>query len=1202
VEKRYTVLVVDDEPAHLELIRRAFESAGTGAVVKTAGTMREYGELSASGPVDIALIDLKLPDGSALNALISPPEDGPFPILIMTAHGDEKKAVAAMKAGALEFIVKSPEAFAGIPLAAERCLKHWGLLQQRKRAKKEARTYLELVSTIIVAIGADAKVSMINPEGCRLLGMREEEVVGKDWFENFLPERIRADVRRAFTQLMAGGPEGPRGFENLVATKNGDERVILWNNTILKDPAGRITGTLSSGQDITERKRAEEARRESESRFQSLVEQSPEAIFVQAEGRFLYLNPAACGIFRAARPEDLIGQGFMERIAPEYHAAIQDRIRLQRETGKPAPLMEQEYLRLDGSRVPVETTAVHVQFQGQDAHLVFVHDLTERKRNEEKIDHLNLVLRAIRNVAQLIIHQKDPRKLITEAAKLLVEQRGYTHAMIILTDAAGQPREHAAAGFGGEFEAVAEGLRRGVLPPCCAEAAAHQRFFRIEDHARTCGSCPAAAACSRGPSLCLPLRSKDALLGCMSVGFDPGVEVTAEEQSLFIEVGGDLAFALSSIAQAQAVQRTEASLRESETRYRAFFEQARDSILVLELLPDGLPIIRDANDAALRMRGYSREELIGQPITFLDAEVPNATWADERRRKLESADGSTFLMHHRRKDGTIFPAEASVIAMDIGGKRFAIDITRDMTERKKAEEALRSSEEEFRRLAESMPQIVWVTRPDGWNIFFNQQWMDYTGLTIEESMGHGWNKPFHPDDRQRAWDAWKKATAEVCEYALECRLRRADGAYRWWLVRGAPVKDAAGVIVKWYGTCTDIHDLKMAEIERENMRAQLRQSQRMEVVGRLAGGVAHDFNNLLTAILGNCTFLLADIPQDDPRRADVEEIRKAGERAANLTRQLLAFSRKQVLQPRVLDMNSVLTDMEKLLRRLIGEDIELRISRAEGLAPVKADPGQMEQIVMNLAVNARDAMRKGGRLSIATGNLDLPKPRSLAHDAQVPPGRYMLMKVSDTGEGMDAQVLEHIFEPFFTTKETGKGTGLGLATVYGIVKQSGGFIDVRSEPGQGAAFSIFLPAASGAGPEGGQAEEGEVVEKKKRRGQKGSGTILLVEDDEVVRRIALRILAEAGYIVIEAKSGQEALAHLDEHFDLVLTDIVLADIPGVEVAARLKSARPSVRVVFTSGYADNPDIRDILAKPENRFLQKPFTAQALRDMVSEALG
>ncbi len=387
--------------------------------------------------------------------------------------------------------------------------------------------------------------------------------------------------------------------------------------------------------------------------------------------------------------------------------------------------------------------------------------------------------------------------------------------------------------------------------------------------------------------------------------------------------------------------------------------------------------------------------------------------------------------------------------------------------------------------------------------------------------------------------------------------------------------------------------------ELSQLQDQLRQAQKMEAVGRLAGGIAHDFNNLLTAITGYGDLLMASLAPDDPRRADVEQIRKATDRAATLTKQLLAFGRRQVLQPRVLDLNAVVADMEKMLRRLIGEDIELVTVPGPGLWRVKADPGQLEQVLMNLAVNARDAMPHGGRLIIETANVELDEAYARRHVA-VRPGPYVLLAVSDTGCGMDAETLGHVFEPFFTTKEPGKGTGLGLATVYGIVKQSGGNIWVYSEPGRGTTFKIYLPrvdapleaagaaaaAASAAGPAGGRE------------------TLLLVEDDDGVRVLAREVLRRKGYRVLEARDGREALRRSETHdgpIALVVTDLVMPGLGGREVFARLAVRRPDLRVLYTSGYTDAAIFRQSVFEPGTAFISKPFTPDALARRVREVL-
>ena len=384
--------------------------------------------------------------------------------------------------------------------------------------------------------------------------------------------------------------------------------------------------------------------------------------------------------------------------------------------------------------------------------------------------------------------------------------------------------------------------------------------------------------------------------------------------------------------------------------------------------------------------------------------------------------------------------------------------------------------------------------------------------------------------------------------------------------------------------------------ERAALEEQLRQSQKMEAIGRLAGGVAHDFNNLLTIVSGYSELLLERLDQEDPMRPHIEEIKKAGDRAASLTRQLLAFSRKQVMAPQVVDLNRVVAGMNRMLQRLIGEDVELVAICCDDLWRVKADPGQIEQVIMNLAVNARDAMPKGGRLTIETANVELDETYSQRHLA-IAPGPYVMLAVSDTGDGMDTATQARVFEPFFTTKEQGKGTGLGLATVYGIVKQSGGYIWLYSEPGEGATFKIYLPRAEGKVPEARKTEE-------RVQPTMGSETILVVEDDEAVRGFVRGVLQSRGHTLLEAGNSNEALSLLRTHqqpIQLLLTDVVMPQMSGRELAQQLLALQPKMKVLFMSGYTDNAVVQHGALEPGTNFLQKPFSPERLMRKVREIL-
>lgn len=392
-------------------------------------------------------------------------------------------------------------------------------------------------------------------------------------------------------------------------------------------------------------------------------------------------------------------------------------------------------------------------------------------------------------------------------------------------------------------------------------------------------------------------------------------------------------------------------------------------------------------------------------------------------------------------------------------------------------------------------------------------------------------------------------------------------------------------------------ELEREVAERKSAEEQLRQAQKMEAVGRLAGGVAHDFNNLLTAINGHSDLAMRRLKQEDPLYEKLEKIKKAGERAASLTQQLLAFSRKQILQPKVLDLNQVVFEMNRMLQPLIGEDIDLYTKLKPDLGMVKADPGQLEQVIMNLSVNARDAMPKGGKLTIETTNVYVDEEYADQHFA-ISPGWYVMLAVSDSGSGMDAHTREHIFDPFFTTKEVGKGTGLGLSTVYGIVKQSGGNIWVYSELGQGTTFKVYLPCV------GKPVEEPELLINR-HAFPGGNETVLLVEDEEMVREMAKEILEESGYQVLEAKHGHEALLIAEQHLGhihLMLSDVVMPQMSGRELAERFAPLRKDMKVLYMSGYTDDAIVHHGVLDEGTAFIEKPFTPNALAHKVRETLN
>ena len=446
----------------------------------------------------------------------------------------------------------------------------------------------------------------------------------------------------------------------------------------------------------------------------------------------------------------------------------------------------------------------------------------------------------------------------------------------------------------------------------------------------------------------------------------------------------------------------------------------------------------------------------------------------------------------------------------------------------------------------------------------------------------------HPDDRARVREAIDGVRRDPYLLDLEFRLVQPDRTLRHAHAHGVAVLDGSATPVRLLGT---LHDIT----ERMSLEAQFRQAQKLEAVGRLAGGVAHDFNNLLTVIMSYADFVLDALPPGEAIRQDVEQIRSAGASAAQLTRQLLAFSRQQVLAPRVLSLNDVVTDAAKMMKRLLGDDIRLVTVLSPELGMVKADAGQIEQVVMNLAVNARDAMPEGGQLTIEPANVEMDDAYLQEH-ALAKRGRYVLLAVTDTGVGMDERTKAHMFEPFFTTKEAGKGTGLGLATVYGIVKQSGGFIWVYSEAGRGTTFKIYLPRVdASAEPANAAVHTGSL---------RGTETILVVDDAPAVRTAVRAVLERHGYVVVEAPSGEGAVHLAAKHrgkLDLLITDVVMPGMSGQDVARSLSTQQPGLRVLYMSGYTDDTIVRHGVLEPGIRFIQKPFAPDVLARKVREAL-
>lgn len=526
-----------------------------------------------------------------------------------------------------------------------------------------------------------------------------------------------------------------------------------------------------------------------------------------------------------------------------------------------------------------------------------------------------------------------------------------------------------------------------------------------------------------------------------------------------------------------------------------------------------------------------------------------------------------------------------------------LGFVRDVTENRQAVQALRASEARFRAMFDGAPVGMALVDKDGRPLECNASLQKMLGYEDDELRKMVFTEFTHPEDSAEDMRQFEElATGRRDRYEMDKRYIRKDGGVVWAHLNVSLVQGSGGAARHVIAMVEDITERKAAAAALRESEEQLRQAQRMEAVGRLAGGVAHDFNNLLTAMLGYTDFVLEELDENSPLRADLLDVKKNGQRAAALTRQLLAFSRRQVLQPEVLDLNRVVAGVSKMLRRLIGEHIELVTVADSGLGNVKADPGQLEQVIVNLVVNGRDAMPAGGKLTIETQNVNLDETHS-PMGKFVRPGPYVLLKVSDTGCGMNEETKSRVFEPFFTTKEKGKGTGLGLSTVFGIVKQSGGYIWVHSELDVGTSFEVYLPRV-----------DEEVTTKPKTgahlrpRASREGETILVVEDEASVRTLTRRILERGGYGVLDARHGAEGLNLSEQHsgtIDLVITDVVMPEMDGPDMIERINANRPHTKVLYMSGYTEEAVLKRL--DPETPFLHKPFTAKELSGKVREAL-
>jgi PAS domain S-box-containing protein len=696
---------------------------------------------------------------------------------------------------------------------------------------------------------------------------------------------------------------------------------------------------------------------------------------------------------------------------------------------------------------------------------------------------------------------------------------------------------------------------------------------------------------------------------------------TAEDKDLLGSIACNVSPILNARLQRDRLEnerkRAEEALRESEQRYREVFENSSECIFLLDVTADGRFRFAGFNPAEEKTLGFSNTEASGK---FIEEAIPPELACQVIGNYRRCVDAGTIINYDEEFNLPVgrlhFHTVLIPVRNAVGDIYRIVGVARDITERKRMEEELRLAHEELeKRVVERTEQLektaealraseeryalavhgsndgIWDLNLATGEAYHSPRWKSILGYEGDEITGNfkEWESRLHPDDYQKVMEAGKAyEEGRAPSFEIEYRLRHKDGDYRWVLTRGACLCDSQRKPYRMAGSLTDI-------TERKKLEQQLLQSQKMESVGILAGGVAHEFNNLLTAISGYGQILQESIPADDDlSRESIENIMKASDRAADLTRGLLAFSRKQVISPKPVHIDTLISNTGKIIRRVIGEDIEFSTGFAGKNLLVKADPGQIEQVLMNMATNARDAMPHGGRLTVATRRVVVREGSEARYDLPEP-GQYALISVADSGTGIDGKSLESIFEPFYTTKEVGKGTGLGLSVAHGIIKQHNGSILVSSEPGKGTTFNIYLPLV-----------EGHAVKEESKMPApliNGMETLLVAEDEEIVRMFMKKILERAGYKVIVADNGEDAVARFREHGDisLVLSDVVMPGKNGREVLNEVRKMNPGIKMVFISGYAADMMSRKGMIEEGAEFITKPFKKNDLLQKVRDVL-
>ncbi len=1163
MSKPLRILHLEDDPDFAELVRTLLQQDDLDAELKRVVSREEFEAALGCEEFDVILSDFRLPRFTGLEALAFVRKEYPdAPFILLSGTIGEHAAIDSLKAGATDYVLKhNPDRLASaVRRAAQEAVERAKRRQvetELVRREKYFRTLTENSLDILCILSREGQFLYTSPSIERVLGLSPEELHGTDSFRRVHPEDLA--LVRGTLQEAIDNPDRTAKVQFRYQQKDGAwKRMELIGQNRLGDPD--IGGLVTNWRDVTDRWHAEEELRRSEKQYRLLFQDNPNPMWVfdLETLAFLEVNESAILHYGYAREEFL--------------AMKMSDLRLVEGGGRPTGvnLTDAEsgrvwkHRRKDGTIVDVEVVWGPMVFHSRFAALTMVTDVTERRRNE----HRNQVF-------SKLSHRLSAATTAVEAATIICEA----------SDALFAWDDFALDLYSAEKDEVFSLLnittvdqQRVKIPESAQSKSANTLIRRVIGKGAELVRTPGPKGHATDAML-VPVRKGSRVIGVLFVQSRLADAYTEQDLETLQTLADQCSGALERV-------HAEGALRESQQRFRDLFENSPDAIFVADL--NGT--VLDVNLASCLLHGLVREQLTDKNI-FTDL-VPVARREQARQdfEKMAGGKWSQIESEILTVEGRVTPVEVRASRIEYGGRPAVLLHVRDITERHESEAALQSSETLFRSVWQNSVTGLRLVNEAGTIVAVNDAFCSLVGMEARALEG----QPF-----------------TVIYAASEDQKERLNQHREAFLVRSAQrqperqyvLQNGKAVTLEIIDSFIQLRErpLLMLSLFRDvtmqrQLEEQLRQSQKMEAIGQLAGGVAHDFNNILTVIQGHASLLSAANLSESAGKS-AEQIVQASERAARLTRQLLTFSRRQIIQPRQLDMNKVVGNMTNMLGRLLGEDVSLQLNYCSSPPMVEADAGMMEQVLLNLAVNARDAMPKGGQLAIRIAIVDAAEALARGH-SEARAGRFVCLSVTDTGMGITPENVCRIFEPFFTTKEIGKGTGLGLATAYGIVKQHQGWIEVDSQVEKGTTFRIYLPY-KGAGPGVPEKPATQIAV----RG--GNETILLVEDEAPVCALVSRVLGKYGYKVLPANNAVEAMEVWRDQKDgiaLLLTDLVMpSHMNGRELAEKLWAEQPKLKVIFTSGYSADIVGKDFKLEPELNFLQKPYHPQTLAATVRRCL-